>query len=120
MPLAVGAATAPVLTILLVLMRGRRTSPVVRHPPAPPARTREGRKSTMESRDLFDVTRRNPMSNVQAIADRFEIEALRGEFTDAGGHLIARGSDAAFAVEALPVGVGWTYAHCGPRRAAAL
>src|SRR5688500_133628 len=26
---------------------------------------------------------RKPMSDVQAIADRFEIEALRGEFTDA-------------------------------------
>jgi hypothetical protein len=38
----------------------------------------------MESRDLLDVTRRKPMSNLQAIADRFEIEALRGEFTDAG------------------------------------
>jgi ketosteroid isomerase-like protein len=38
----------------------------------------------MESRGLFDVTRRNPTSNLQAIADRFEIEALRGEFTDAG------------------------------------
>jgi ketosteroid isomerase-like protein len=25
-----------------------------------------------------------PMSNLQAVADRFEIEALRGEFTDAG------------------------------------
>src|SRR5215218_2116191 len=30
-----------------------------------------------------DVTRRKPMSNLQAIADRVEIEALRGEFTDA-------------------------------------
>jgi hypothetical protein len=30
----------------------------------------------------FDVTRSNPMSELQAIADRFEIEALRGEFTD--------------------------------------
>src|SRR3954469_6000539 len=27
---------------------------------------------------------RKPMSDLQAIADRFEIEALRGEFTDAG------------------------------------
>jgi hypothetical protein len=36
------------------------------------------------SRDLFDVTRRKPMSNLQAVADRFEIETLRGEFTDAG------------------------------------
>jgi hypothetical protein len=30
-----------------------------------------------------DVTRRYPMSDFQAIADRVEIEALRGEFTDA-------------------------------------
>jgi hypothetical protein len=28
------------------------------------------------------VTRRKPMSDFQAIADRVEIEALRGEFTD--------------------------------------
>src|SRR5207244_11848221 len=34
-------------------------------------------------RDLPDVTRRKPMSDFQAIADRVEIEALRGEFTDA-------------------------------------
>jgi ketosteroid isomerase-like protein len=34
-------------------------------------------------RDLFDATRRKPMSDFQAIADRVEIEALRGEFTDA-------------------------------------
>jgi hypothetical protein len=27
---------------------------------------------------------RKPMSDLQAIADRVEIEALRGEFTDAG------------------------------------
>jgi ketosteroid isomerase-like protein len=31
----------------------------------------------------FDVARRKPMSDLQAIADRVEIEALRGEFTDA-------------------------------------
>jgi hypothetical protein len=31
----------------------------------------------------FDVTRRRPMCDFQAIADRVEIEALRGEFTDA-------------------------------------
>jgi ketosteroid isomerase-like protein len=31
----------------------------------------------------FDVTRRRPMNDFQAIADRVEIEALRGEFTDA-------------------------------------
>jgi hypothetical protein len=28
-----------------------------------------------------NVTRRKPMSDLQAIADRVEIEALRGEFT---------------------------------------
>src|SRR3954447_177889 len=28
--------------------------------------------------------RRKPVSDFQAVADRFEIEALRGEFTDAG------------------------------------
>jgi ketosteroid isomerase-like protein len=31
----------------------------------------------------LDVTRRKPVSDFQAIADRVEIEALRGEFTDA-------------------------------------
>jgi ketosteroid isomerase-like protein len=31
----------------------------------------------------FDATRRKPMRDFQAIADRVEIEALRGEFTDA-------------------------------------
>src|SRR5262245_32405285 len=31
----------------------------------------------------FGVTRRKPMNDFQAIADRVEIEALRGEFTDA-------------------------------------
>jgi hypothetical protein len=30
----------------------------------------------------FDVTRTRPMSDFQAIADRVEIEALRGEFTE--------------------------------------
>jgi hypothetical protein len=30
-----------------------------------------------------EQTGRKPMSDLQAIADRFEIEALRGEFTDA-------------------------------------
>jgi ketosteroid isomerase-like protein len=34
-------------------------------------------------RDRFDRTRRKPMRDVQTIADRVEIEALRGEFTDA-------------------------------------
>ncbi|MCW3816209.1 nuclear transport factor 2 family protein [Micromonospora sp. DR5-3] len=34
-------------------------------------------------RDLFDVTKEKPMSDFQTIADRVEIEALRGEFTDA-------------------------------------
>jgi ketosteroid isomerase-like protein len=37
----------------------------------------------LNSRDLPDVTRRKPVSDFQAIADRVEIEALRGEFTDA-------------------------------------
>jgi hypothetical protein len=37
----------------------------------------------MSSYTGFDVTRRKPMSDFQAIADRVEIEALRGEFTDA-------------------------------------
>src|SRR6201987_6378866 len=31
----------------------------------------------------LDVTKGEPMSDFQAIADRVEIEALRGEFTDA-------------------------------------
>jgi ketosteroid isomerase-like protein len=31
----------------------------------------------------FEVTRRKSMSDLQAIADRVEIEALRGEFSDA-------------------------------------
>src|SRR5258706_12115944 len=39
--------------------------------------------SPMPSYTGFDVTRRKPMSDLQAIADRVEIEALRGEFTDA-------------------------------------
>src|SRR5260370_24598530 len=34
-------------------------------------------------RDLPGATRRKPMSDLQAIADRVQIEALRGEATDA-------------------------------------
>jgi hypothetical protein len=37
----------------------------------------------MPSYTGFDMARRKPMSDFQAIADRVEIEALRGEFTDA-------------------------------------
>jgi hypothetical protein len=37
--------------------------------------TRNGIQTTRQGRE--------PMSDLQAVADRFEIEALRGEFTDA-------------------------------------
>jgi ketosteroid isomerase-like protein len=37
----------------------------------------------MPSYTAFDMTRRKLMSNLQAIADRVEVDALRGEFTDA-------------------------------------
>jgi ketosteroid isomerase-like protein len=48
------------------------------------ASTGNGRRTAGPcSRDLFDVTRRKPMSDLQVIADRIEIEALPGEFTDA-------------------------------------
>src|SRR6266536_4363944 len=72
----------------------RRWEPHDRHPDhspqaptTPPARTLStgnGRRTAGPcSRDLFDVTRRKPMSDLQTIADRVEIEALRGESTDA-------------------------------------
>jgi hypothetical protein len=45
---------------------------------------RRGRRGTnVSSPDTATQAREEPMSDLQAIADRFEIEALRGEFTDA-------------------------------------
>src|SRR5215470_14209211 len=43
---------------------------------------REWRKRTSRNTDTSRIKER-PMSGFQAIADRVEIEALRGEFTDA-------------------------------------
>jgi hypothetical protein len=42
-----------------------------------------GKQQLQGGRDLPRTTRRKQMSDLQAIADRVEIEALRGEFTDA-------------------------------------
>ena len=47
----------------------------------PPDTIRRGRSETPA--DIATQRGRKPMSDLQAIADRVEIEALRGEFTDA-------------------------------------
>jgi len=50
-------------------------------PAAPPAR--EAAPGDHRPAGTATQRERKPMSDLQAIADRFEIEALRGEFTDA-------------------------------------
>jgi ketosteroid isomerase-like protein len=63
---------------------GGRTSPGTENPPR-----KETDHGTVYAAIIdysptsFDVPRRKPMNDLQAIADRVEIEALRGEFTDA-------------------------------------
>jgi hypothetical protein len=70
----------------LVVVRCERR-PGATHPPRRdrflPRPNGSGRVRDDPQRIQTEQTREETMNDLQAIADRFEIEALRGEFTDA-------------------------------------